>query len=134
MPNNNRRQDMERWLEQVPERSPRVDDRYPQPSWLTTAGQQDRRNEGNHLVDMREIGRHIERNAARLFEAYQREAGQLEADARLVSDIKWQLHRTKKESVILGDEDPELQVKYALLDDELFHRCRTQTLTAFRDR
>jgi len=120
--------DIERWFDRVPERSQRVDDRYPQPPSLTKAAGRDRRNEGNYLADLREIARSIERDAAQTLRRYRQEVGELEADARLTTETLWQLHKVRLMSQALAGEDAELQSKGAILNDDLFHRCRARLL------
>lgn len=105
-----------------------IEHRFPQPHWLTVAGQQDRRADGEHSLAMREVGRRMELQAARTYERLAAEMVQLDADSRALSETKWRISRAQKESEVLAGENPELQAKFGILDDEFFKRRRTHLL------
>ena len=99
-------------------------DRYAQPGWLTPAGQQDRKAEVDHVLRVRVIGRQASETAALEARAAFEELAHQEAMGRVVTEAKYKLHRAKTESQVLGGEDPELEAKFAILDDTLFQGVR----------
>lgn len=52
------------------------------------------------------------------------------ADARRLSEAKYQLHRAHLESRVLAGDDPELAAKYALVDDDAFQALRMRATQA----
>ena len=143
--------ELERWVDRVPERPTVFQSRYPQPAFGSKGRQQDRQNEADHAVGMRQLARKFERDEAQHLlnlreiardgELDRAEANadldydldQVRADLRLVGEIKWSLFRTKKESEILAAGDTELAAKFAVLDDEFFQRRRLQAFYAFQE-
>jgi hypothetical protein len=105
-----------------------LDRRYVQPPWLSVAGQEDRRAENDHVVAMRDVGRRMELQAAKAYEALAGELVRVDCETRLLAEIKWRLVRTQKESEVLAAGDPELSAKFSLLDDDYFQRRRHQLL------
>lgn len=119
--------DIERYMgSKVPSLRDALEDRFPQPTWLSEAGQLDRRNEGKHLVAMRQIGRDIERRVAETYAEVTNELMQLDGEARLLTETKFRLERAQKESAVLAGEDPELRSKFAVLDDDFFQHRRSR--------
>lgn len=97
---------------------------YPQPAWITQAGQVDRRNEATHVVAVRQLMREAELARIEVAKQLSHDLDQIEADARKVTEQKFRLQRAQKESQILAGDDPELRAKFAVLDDDLFARYR----------
>lgn len=97
---------------------------YPTPAWWTEAGVQDRRNGGQHAVAMRQIRRDTELAQADAARRLIEDVAEMQADARYVTEAKFVLDRADKETKILAGDNPELQAKFRLLDDELYQRTR----------
>lgn len=97
---------------------------YASPHWLTQAGQLDRRNEDAHVVAVRQAVRDVELARVEVAKKLAVELAVMDADGRRVTEQKYQLHRARKESEVLGGDDLELRAKFAVLDDDLFARYR----------
>lgn len=104
--------------------SPRNRGPYASPHWLTQAGQLDRRSEEQHVVAVRQAMRDVELARIEVAKELAHDLDRMEADGRKVTEQKYLLHRAKKESEVLGGDDPELRAKFAVLDDDLFARYR----------
>lgn len=103
-------------------------DRYSSPPpLLTAAGQLDRRHEAQHVVAIRDEERKArERIAVAAGEAIA-DIAWIEARGKVNAEAKYALHRAKRESTIIADGDPELQAKFALLDDDYYGETRCIT-------
>jgi hypothetical protein len=120
--------DLERARFQVPDRLTEHDlpDRYRQPGFFTPAGQRDRQHEGRHVVRMRDLQRDaIEGVAAQAWQEIELNAW-IESRSRAMTDAKFEMMRTQRESEILAGEDPVLKAKFAILDDEFFRDLRSK--------
>jgi hypothetical protein len=118
--------EIERYLgSKVPTLREALEDRFPQPSFLTEAGARDRRNEAKHVVAMRQIGRGIELQTAETYAVLTARLMKSDAEAQLLSEAKFRIERAKRESAIIAGEDPELKAKFALLDDDYFQARRS---------
>ncbi len=93
--------------------------------WLSQPGQVDRRNEASHAVTMREMHREYERERFEIARRLALDLDEIDADSRLRTEMKFRLHRAKKESDILG-EDAELRAKFGVLDDDQFVKFRAK--------
>lgn len=109
-----------------------VEQRFPQPPWLTAAGQEDRRAEQSHALAMREVARQMERHAAMAYAQLAEDLVEMEVDSRKLSESKWSITRAQKESEVLGNGDAELSAKFSILDDDFFQRRRAQLLDGLR--
>jgi hypothetical protein len=84
----------------------------------------DRRNAARHVIAVRDLQRQAVEGAA--IEAGRAfvQAAAVEARRRVLTEAKFQLHRARKESQILADDDLELAAKFAQLDDDFFASVR----------
>jgi hypothetical protein len=121
--------DIERYLgSKVPSLRDALEDRFPQPSWMTEAGIRDRRNEGAHVVTMRQLGRDLEQSIIESYVDMTKRLAQLDAEAQLLSETKFRLERASRETVIIAGDNSELQAKFAVLDDDAFHVWRSRNI------
>ena len=95
-------------------------------SW--TAGQLDRRNQNQHVVQMRDLRRATELAVAEEGAKLVQQLARFERYGRATTEAKFKLERAKKESLILQGEDSEMRAKFALLDDDLLQRIRVDLL------
>ncbi len=107
---------------------PAEPERYPQPAWYTPPGQLDRRNEGNHIVHMRQVRRDIEAGVAEEGKKLLINLARFERLGRQNTEAKFRLHRAEKETQLLGEDNIELLAKFRVLDDELLRRLRIELL------
>jgi hypothetical protein len=105
-----------------------LDRRYAQPPWLSAAGQEDRKAENDHAVAMRDVGRRMELQAARAYEALADELVRLDCETRLLDEVMWTLLRIQRSVAAMADGDPELTAKGAILADDFFQRRRHELL------
>lgn len=105
-----------------------IEQRFPQPPLLSSGGVRDRQASSEHALAMREVSRRMELQMARTYERMVTEVGQMQAEAKLQTELKWHLVRNHKESQVLAGDDPELKAQMAVLDDEFFHRQRARML------
>lgn len=103
-------------------------DRYSSPPpLLTQAGQLDRRHEAQHVVAIRDQERKArEKMAAAAGEAIA-DIAWIEARGKVNTEAKYAMHRARRESMIIADGDPELQAKFASLDDDYYGETRCIT-------
>lgn len=99
-------------------------ERYQQPGFLSEAGQMDRRREGRHVVRVRDLQREAVEGAAEQARTAFVKIAEAEARRRVLTELKFNVHRAQKESQLLAGEDPELQAKFAVLDDDFFQAER----------
>jgi hypothetical protein len=83
----------------------------------------DRRNESHHILAIRQLQREAIEGAATVARDAYIDIAAIEAAGRTATEIKFMLHRAKKESQILGD-DLELAAKYAQIDDDVYGYVR----------
>ncbi len=101
-------------------------ERYASPPKLTRAGQVDRRHESEHALAIRDIERGAREDVAAAAAAAAADIADIEGRARVVSDIKYMVDRAAKESALLAQGDPVKEMKYSILDDELFAYSRAR--------
>jgi hypothetical protein len=94
--------------------------------WI--ASQVARSRQRGHVLTMRQIRRDAEEAIAREGEALIGQLAELERDARAVTETKFRLERARKESLIIAGEDPDLQSKFLLLDDDFVQRRRLKLM------
>ena len=100
------------------------DGRYQRPSVLTTAGRLDRQNEDRHVLALRDCERILRERIAHVAAKAAGDIAEIQARGQVRTEAKYALHRARRESQIIGEDDPELQVKYAILDDDQFAEAR----------
>ncbi len=97
------------------------------PPVFTKAGQVDRRHEAEHVVAIRDE----ERKARELVAGAATEAvgdiAWIQARGRVNTEAKFALSRAQKESMVIADGNPELQVEFSILDAECFQQTRSTT-------
>lgn len=97
------------------------------PPLLTQAGQLDRRHEAQHVVAIRDEERKAREKVAVAAGEAISDIAWIEARGKVNAEAKYSLHRARRESMIIADGDPELQAKFALLDDDYYGDTRSIT-------
>lgn len=101
-------------------------DRYSSPPpLLTHAGQEDRRHEGEHVLAIRDEERKAREAVAAAAGTAVADIAWLEARTKVRTEVKYLLSRAQRESVIIADGNPELQVKFGMIDDDAYLEART---------
>jgi hypothetical protein len=86
----------------------------------------ERRNEGRHVMKLQQVRREAELVVAGEAKQLIETVARIERLARATTEAKFKVHRAKKESQILAEEDLELTAKFNALDDDLFNRLRIE--------
>jgi len=99
-------------------------DRYKAPPATTRAGARDRRHERNHALAIRDIERNGREEVAGSALFAVRTIARMEALARVNTEAKYIIERGAKETQIIGADNPVVQTKCEILDDDNFNAIR----------
>lgn len=100
----------------------------PAPAWWTSAGVRDRRAEESHTLAVRQMVRGVELARVQIAGRHAVDVAELEAASMRLTERKLQIDQQHRLSLALAGEDPVLQAKFAVLDDDFMHAQRVAEL------